>query len=91
MQLEPWVLPCVFFGWCFSPREIWLVHIAVPSMVLQTPSAPWVLTIAPSLGTLCFVQWKAVRIDFCICEALAVPLRKQLYQAPVSKLLLQLE
>jgi hypothetical protein len=30
MQLEKWVPPCVFFGWWFSPRELWgdwLVHI----------------------------------------------------------------
>jgi hypothetical protein len=33
MQLEQWVPPCVFFGWWFSPRELWgywLVHIVVP-------------------------------------------------------------
>jgi hypothetical protein len=23
MQLEPWVPPCVLFGWWFSPRELW--------------------------------------------------------------------
>jgi hypothetical protein len=57
-------------------------------MGLQTPSAPWVLSLAPSLGTLCSVQWMAVSIHFCICQALAEPLRRQLYQAPVSKLLL---
>jgi hypothetical protein len=42
MQLEPWVPPCVFFGWWFSPRELWgywLVHIVVPHMGLQIPSA----------------------------------------------------
>ena len=91
MQLEPQVPPCVFFGWWFSPRELWgywLVHIVVPPMGLQTPSAPWVLSLAPSLGTLCSVQWMAVSIHFCICQALAEPLRRQLYQAPVSKLLL---
>ena len=45
MQLEPWVPPCVFIGWWFSPRELWrywLVHIDVPSMGLQSSSAPWV-------------------------------------------------
>jgi hypothetical protein len=57
-------------------------------MRLQTPSAPWVLFLAPSLGTLCSVQWMAVSIHFCICQALAEPLKRQLYQAPVSKLLL---
>ena len=33
VQLEPWVPPCVFFEWWFSPRELWgywLVHIVVP-------------------------------------------------------------
>jgi hypothetical protein len=29
-----------------------------------------------------------VSIHFCICQALAEPLRRQLYQVPVSKLLL---
>jgi hypothetical protein len=51
-------------------------------------SAPWVLSLAPSLETLCSVQWMAVSNHFCICQALAEPLRRQLYQAPVSKVLL---
>ena len=48
--------------WWFSPWELWgywLVHIVVPPSGLQTPSAPWVLSLAPSLGTLCPVQWQA--------------------------------
>jgi hypothetical protein len=60
IQLEPWVPSCVLFGWWFSPRELWdywLVHVVVPPMGLQTSSAPWVLSLAPSLGTLlCSVQ-----------------------------------
>ena len=43
MQLEPWIPPCVLFGWWFSPWELWgywLVHIVVPPMELQTPSPP---------------------------------------------------
>jgi hypothetical protein len=63
MQQELQVPPCVFFDWWFSPRELWgywLVHIVVPPMGLQTPSAPWVLSLALSLGNLCFVQWMAV-------------------------------
>jgi hypothetical protein len=58
MQLEPRVPRCVCFDWWFSPRELWgywLVHIVVPPRGLQTPSAPWVLSLAPSLGTLCSV------------------------------------
>jgi hypothetical protein len=65
-----------------------LVHIDVSPMGLQTPSAPWVLSLAPSLGTLCSVQCMTVNIHFCICQELAKPLRTQLYQSPVSKLLL---
>jgi hypothetical protein len=51
-----------FFGWWFSTRELWgywLVHIVVLPIGLQTPLAPWVLSLAPSLGTLCFAQWIA--------------------------------
>jgi hypothetical protein len=57
-------------------------------MGLQTPSAPWDLTIAPSLGTLCSLQRTTVKIHFCIYQALAEPLRRQIYQVPVSKILL---
>jgi hypothetical protein len=32
----------------------------------------------------------AVSIYLCICEALAEPLRRELYQAPVSKHLLEM-
>jgi len=88
MQLEPWVPPCVLFGWWFSSWGYWLVHIVVPPMGQQTPSAPLVLSLAPPLGTLCSVQWMDVSNHFCICQALAEPLRRQLVQAPVSKHLL---
>jgi hypothetical protein len=81
VQLETQVPPCVFFDWWFSPRELWgywLVHIVVPPMGLQTSSAPWILYLAPSLGTLCSIQWMAVSIHFCICQALVEPLRRPL-------------
>jgi hypothetical protein len=57
-------------------------------MGLQTPSAPLVLSLAPPLGALCSVQWLAESIHLCICQALAEPLKRQLYQAPVIKHLL---
>ena len=63
-------------------------HIVVPPMEMQTPSATWVLSLAPPLKTLCSVQWMTVIIHFCICQALADPLRRQLFQVPVSKQLL---
>jgi hypothetical protein len=50
-----------------------MVHIVVPPMGLQSPSAPGVLSLAPSLGTLCSVQWMAVSLHFCICQALVKP------------------
>ena len=91
MQLEPWVPPCVLFGWCFRPWEFGgylLVHIVVPPMGLQAPSAPWVLSLSPPLEILCSVQWMVVGIHLCMFQALAEPLRRQLYQAPVNKHLL---
>ena len=53
MQLEPWIPPCVFFDWWFSPRELWcywLVHIVVPPRGLKTPSASWVLSSSSFIG-----------------------------------------
>ena len=91
MYLEPWVPPFVLFGWWFSSWElwvVWLVDIVVLPMGLQTSSAPWVLSLTPSLCILCSVQWLAMSIFLCNCQALAEPLRRQLYQAPVSKHLL---
>jgi hypothetical protein len=61
--------------------DYWLVHIVVPSLGLQTPSAPWVLSLTPLFGTLGSVQW----MDFCNYQTLAEPLRRQLYQPLVSK------
>jgi hypothetical protein len=33
----------------------------------------------------CLVQWLGVSIYLCVCQALAEPLRRQIYQAPFSK------
>jgi hypothetical protein len=59
IKLETGVPLCVFIDWWFSPCELWgycLVYIIVPPIGLQTPSAPWVLSLAPPLGALCFIQ-----------------------------------
>ena len=37
--------------------RVWLVDIVVLPMGLQTASAPSVLSLTPSLGSLCLVQW----------------------------------
>jgi hypothetical protein len=91
IQLEPHVLPCIFFDWLFSSKELWgycLVHIDVPAMVLQIDSTSFILSLAPSLSALWSVQCMAVRIHVCVCQALAKALRRQIDQAPVSRLLL---
>ena len=54
MWLEPWVLPCVFFGWWSSPWElqgVWPVDIVTPSIALQIPSAPLVPSPSPPSGS----------------------------------------
>jgi hypothetical protein len=82
MQLEPWIVPCILSGWWFSPWElwgVWLVDIVVLPMGLQTSSAPSVLPLTPPLGCQCSVWWLAGCIHICIGQALAVPLRGQLY------------
>ena len=55
-----------------------MVDIVVLPMGLKTSSAHSVLSLTPLLGTLCSVH-------LCIWQALAETLRRQLYQAPVSK------
>jgi hypothetical protein len=65
--LEPWVPPCVLFGWWFRPWKTRLVDIVVLPMGLQTSSAPSVLSLTPPLGALWSVQWLAVSI--CLCTS----------------------
>jgi uncharacterized membrane protein YczE len=44
---------------------------------LKTPSTPSYLSLTLPLGTSYSVQWLTVSIHFCICQALAEPLRRQ--------------
>ena len=44
-----------------------------------------VLSLTHPFGNLCSFQWLAVGIHLCICQTVAEPLKKKLYQAPVSK------
>jgi hypothetical protein len=54
----------------------------------QTPSAAWVLSLAPSLGTLWSIQWMAVSIYFCIGlrweQVLSSPLDTKLPSMPLT-------
>jgi hypothetical protein len=73
---------------CLGALGYWVFHLVVTPMGLLTPSAPWVLLLVPPLGTLCSVQWLTEDIHLYICQVLLEHLRRQLYQAPVSKHLL---
>jgi hypothetical protein len=39
-----------------SSGGYWWDHIVVPPIGLQIPLAPWVISLAPPLGVLCFIQ-----------------------------------
>ena len=60
---------------------VWLVDIVLP--IGHKPLQFLPLTLP--LGTPCSGQWLNASISLCICPALAKSLRRQLYQAPVSK------
>jgi hypothetical protein len=45
-----------YAAWDTSSGRYWLVHIVVPPIGLQTPLAPWVLSLAPPLGALWSIQ-----------------------------------
>ena len=51
----------------------------------KAPSAPSALPLTPPLGSLCSVRWLTASIRISIGHDLAEPLRRLLYQAPVSK------
>jgi hypothetical protein len=93
MQPTPWIPPYVLFGWWSSTCEllgVWLVDTVAASIGLQTPSAPLATFPAPPSGRPpspppYLVQWLAASICLCIPQALAEPLRRQPYQASISK------
>jgi hypothetical protein len=66
-------------------QEIWPVDSVAPSMGLQTPSALQTLLQLLHWGPLSSVQWLAESFLLSICQALAEPLRRQSYQASISK------
>ena len=78
----------VLLAWCLNSWKLWRVWwvdiVALP-MGLQTPSTPSVLSLTHLLGTCHSVQWLAVSICLCICKALARPLKRQPYQASISR------
>jgi hypothetical protein len=61
----------------------WLVHIVVTPMGLKSLSTPWRCISSSPIGD--FVKWLTENIHLCVCQALAEPLRRQLYQAAINK------
>jgi hypothetical protein len=60
--MYPKSILCYICGWSLESHHVyslvcgyWLVHIVVPPIGLQTPSAPSVLSLAPPLGALCSI------------------------------------
>jgi hypothetical protein len=81
---------CYICGWSHESLH---VYYSVGGLVLGVRGGvgvggvccpPSVLSLTPPLGSLCSVQWLTASIHLCICQALAEPLRRQLYQAPDS-------
>jgi hypothetical protein len=64
------------------PTYSYLPTLAFPYTGASAPS------LTPPLRSPCSIQRLAVSIHLCICQVLAEPLRRQLYQAAVSKQLL---
>ena len=59
LYLEPWLPPCIFFGWWFSQWELWavqLVDIVLP-MEWLSPLFPSFIPIAFPLWSLSYVWW----------------------------------
>ena len=53
-----------------SSGRYWLVHIVVPSIELQTPLAPWVISLAPpeaKVGLLSVAVSRLVCVCVCVC------------------------
>jgi hypothetical protein len=57
----------------------------LPLMPDKAPPAPSVFPLTPPLESLCSVWWLAASIHSCTGQNLTEPLRRQLYQDPVSK------
>jgi hypothetical protein len=74
---------CVFFGW-FSPWELWLVDTVVVPMGLQTPSAPLVLPLTPSLASPCSVWRLAASIRTSIWSGSGRPFSRDSYTRLLS-------
>jgi hypothetical protein len=47
---------CYIYSYIHELWGYWLVHIVVPPIGLQIASAPWVISLAPTLGAKCSIE-----------------------------------
>jgi hypothetical protein len=89
MQLGSWVLTCIYFGWWFSPWELWRELVGSccnSSYGAAIPFSSFGPFSSSSTGDPVRQSNGYLRVfQLCVCQALVEPLRKQLYQASVSK------
>jgi hypothetical protein len=69
----------------FSSLELWGVLVGLYCCSSYGAAKPFSFLSTFSSPSLYSVQWMTVSIHFCICQALEETLRRQLYQASVSK------
>ena len=85
---EPWVPPCTLFGLWSSSQEQWGTW-QVDTVALPYRAAKSLSSFSPfanfSIGDPVLSPMVSFNIHFCICQTLEEPLRRQPYQAPVSK------
>ena len=71
-----------------NPLELWnycVPHIVVLLIGLASSFPSFVPVSSSSIGNLCSAQWLAETTHLSICQVLTDSLRRELYQAPVSK------
>jgi hypothetical protein len=92
MQLEPWVSPCVLFGWWFRPwelrgggvsRGVLIGWYCCSSYKIANPFSSF--TLSPNSSIRVPMLSPMVGCHICIGQALAELLKGQSYQAFVNK------
>ena len=79
MQLEPWVPSCVFFGWWFSPWELWVIKLVDCSYGVVITFSSFSPFLATSIG----VPMNSLMVG---CKHLHLYcLKEQLHQDSVRK------
>jgi hypothetical protein len=80
MRPAPQVAPCIYFNWWSSPQEFWdgsgLLILLLPPWNCKHPQLLQSLFWLLHLGVPHSVQWLAMIIVLCICQAVTESLRR---------------